>query len=180
MKSFALTGLLASTAAAFPAMMDQLTGPLVENALTKRQGAPPQGAGALPAAPPPFDAKLQLVNNQGEHRFIAPGPGDERGQCPGLNAMANHGYIPRNGIATIGQFIEGTNTVFGMGEDLGGFLALYGAVVDGDGRSWSIGGVPHTGILGSHNVSCGRSHEDEKLLTTTRTTRPIARLSSPI
>lgn len=28
---------------------------------------------------------------------------------------------------------------------------MYGAIVDGDGTSWSIGGVPHTGILGSHN-----------------------------
>ena len=38
-----------------------------------------------------------------------------------------------------------------MARDLGGFLALYGAIVDGNGAGWSIGGVPHTGILGSHN-----------------------------
>lgn len=36
-------------------------------------------------------------------------------------------------------------------QDLAGFLAVYGATADGDGTSWSIGGVPHTGILGSHN-----------------------------
>lgn len=36
-------------------------------------------------------------------------------------------------------------------QDLGGFLAVYGAIVEGDGQSWSIGGLPHTGILGSHN-----------------------------
>ena len=67
--------------------------------------------------------------------------------------MANHGYIPHNGVATIQQFIDGTNTVFGMARDLGGFLALFGALVDGDGTSWSIGGNIRQGIGGSHNVS---------------------------
>ena len=57
-----------------------------------------------------------------------------------------------------------------MAQDLSTFLAVYGAVVDGDGTSWSIEGVPHTvsfvqpfrhgfcmltranqGIAGSHN-----------------------------
>ncbi|KAF2726154.1 hypothetical protein K431DRAFT_214138 [Polychaeton citri CBS 116435] len=130
--------------------MDALTAPLAEDGLRRRQVAPPQGAGAAPATPPPFDAKAQYVSNQGDHKFIAPGPNDQRGQCPGLNAMANHGYLPRNGIATIQQFITGTYQVFGMGQDLATFLAVYGAVIDGTGTSWSIGGVPHTGIAGSH------------------------------
>lgn len=34
----------------------------------------------------------------------------------GLNAMANHGYLPRNGKASIPQLIDGTQTVFGMNE----------------------------------------------------------------
>ena len=43
-----------------------------------------------------FDAKDQLINVHGNHKFIAPGPNDIRGPCAGLNAAANHGYIPRN------------------------------------------------------------------------------------
>ncbi|KAJ7140545.1 Cloroperoxidase [Mycena crocata] len=31
------------------------------------------------------------------HEFIAPQEGDVRGPCPGLNALANHGYLPRSG-----------------------------------------------------------------------------------
>ncbi|KAJ7797762.1 Peroxidase, family 2-domain-containing protein [Mycena olivaceomarginata] len=31
------------------------------------------------------------------HEWKAPGPGDVRGPCPGLNTLANHGYLPRNG-----------------------------------------------------------------------------------
>ncbi|KAK0755167.1 Chloroperoxidase [Schizothecium vesticola] len=31
------------------------------------------------------------------HHWLAPGPNDSRSPCPGLNALANHGYLPRNG-----------------------------------------------------------------------------------
>lgn len=71
------------------------------------------------------------------------------------------------GIATVDQFISATNSVVGMGEDLAAFLAIYGAIFDGDLTSWSIGGpdsrvgVPllstlgvvgtPQGISGSHN-----------------------------
>lgn len=78
--------------------------------------------------------------------------------------MANHGYIPRDGVATITQFIEGTYDgkndllehhvhstnlllAFGMGVDLSTILAIYGAVFDGDLVSWSIGGAPPGGLL---------------------------------
>jgi hypothetical protein len=57
---------------------------------------------------PGFSASQQYVSNTGTHGFQAPGSGDLRGPCPGLNAMANHGYIPHNGVATITQFIQGT------------------------------------------------------------------------
>ncbi|KAF5368736.1 hypothetical protein D9757_010430 [Collybiopsis confluens] len=31
------------------------------------------------------------------HQWKAPGPNDSRGPCPGLNTLANHGFLPRNG-----------------------------------------------------------------------------------
>nr|POF13018.1 chloroperoxidase [Quercus suber] len=31
------------------------------------------------------------------HPYIGPGPTDSRGPCPGLNTLANHGYISRDG-----------------------------------------------------------------------------------
>lgn len=47
------------------------------------------------------DPKLSIVT--GEHSFIPPNfnRGDQRGPCPGLNALANHGYIARNGITDV-------------------------------------------------------------------------------
>nr|POE51617.1 aromatic peroxygenase [Quercus suber] len=149
--------LLVGNVAAFPrAAMDSLTAPLLKEfmqpaEIARRQaGDAPQGEGALPSTPPPFDAAAQLIDVTGAHAFVAPTASDARGVCPGLNALANHGYLPHNGIATIAQFVQATTTVFGMGEDLATFLAVYGAIVDGDGTGWSIGGKPHTGIGGSH------------------------------
>ena len=103
------------------------------------------------AGDPPFDANAQYVSTTGDHAYQAPGPGDIRGPCPGLNAMANHNYLPRNGYATVPQFIAGTRDAFGMGEDLSTVLAVYGGALDGSVAAWSIGGDQHVGIGGSHN-----------------------------
>ncbi len=64
--------------------------------------------------------------------------------------MANHNYLPHNGVATITQFTKACQEVFGMGADLALFLSTYGAVVDGSLLSWSIDGKSHIGIGGSH------------------------------
>lgn len=40
--------------------------------------------------------------------FQPPGPGDSRGPCPGLNLLANYGYLPRNGHVNYGQVLEAT------------------------------------------------------------------------
>ena len=98
----------------------------------------------------------------GQYAYVAPSATDLRGPCPGLNALANHNYLPHNGYATIAQFINATNTVFGMGTDLAAFLSVYAAAIDGDGTGWSMGGTPPSGGLlnlatigdglsGSHN-----------------------------
>ncbi|KUJ15136.1 Cloroperoxidase [Mollisia scopiformis] len=97
---------------------------------------------------PGFNAAEQLIDVSGEHAFVPPNfsAGDMRGPCPGLNALANHNYLPHDGFATIDQFVSATNEVFGMSLDLGLFLSVYGTVMDGNPLSltpgWSIGGPP--------------------------------------
>ena len=44
-----------------------------------------------------FNAQAQAIDVSGSHAFLPPGAGDLRGPCPGLNALANHGYLPHNG-----------------------------------------------------------------------------------
>ncbi|ORY86995.1 hypothetical protein BCR37DRAFT_376338 [Protomyces lactucae-debilis] len=102
-----------------------------------------------------FDAKSQFVSNSGIHAFRAPRNlgqpgGDIRGPCPGLNAAANHGYISRDGVTNLQEAIDGTNAVFNMGRDLGGFLSIYSVLSDGDPltQKWSIGGAPPAGLGG--------------------------------
>jgi hypothetical protein len=68
----------------------------------------PSWGGLLPLTTPKFDAKAQYVDTNGEHAWQAPSETDQRGPCPGLNALANHGYLPHNGIGTMDQFIDST------------------------------------------------------------------------
>jgi len=77
MKHFAAplasAAIFAGHVAAFPHLaMDHLSAPIAADVaykqLLERQSAtPPQGAGALPLVPPPFDAKSQLIDVSGAH-----------------------------------------------------------------------------------------------------------------
>ena len=58
-----------------------------------------------------FDPVQQHISTTGQHAFVPPNfaAGDQRGPCPGLNALANHGYIPHSGIvdvATVTNAVE--------------------------------------------------------------------------
>ncbi|PPJ54668.1 hypothetical protein CBER1_06012 [Cercospora berteroae] len=81
----------------------------------------------------------------GEHEWQAPGPGDQRGPCPGLNAMANHGYIPRNGVVSLLGAVNAITSVVNMSVELALLLAVMGVVWTGNpvslDPSFSIGGT---------------------------------------
>ncbi|KAJ5918280.1 hypothetical protein N7454_010655 [Penicillium verhagenii] len=93
-----------------------------------------------------FSTMDSPVDITGEHSFQPPDfeNGDQRGPCPGLNALANHGYIPRKGVVSFGNAITAINEVYGMGVDLATVLAIMGTVWTGDplslDPSFSIGG----------------------------------------
>jgi Peroxidase, family 2 len=134
--SLLTVGLVARSALAFPTIVTQ---PLIkEGAQNERR--------QFKGATPPFDAQAQYVSTSGAHAFRAPSGSDQRGPCPGLNAMANHGYLPHSGVGTQQDFLDGCQEAFGMGADLAGFLAVYGAIFDGDLTSYSIGG-PYPGLI---------------------------------
>jgi hypothetical protein len=87
-----------------------------------------------------------------------PKPTDQRGACPGLNTLANHGYIPRSGIVTVAQTIKASADVFNMGADLAAFLAGGSVVFAGDipTMTYSIGGSDaRTNSLGSFGAVLG-------------------------
>jgi hypothetical protein len=87
-----------------------------------------------------------------------PKPSDQRGACPGLNTLANHGYIPRSGIVTVAQSIKASADVFNMGADLSAFLAGGSVVFAGDipTMRFSIGGADaRTNSLGPLGAALG-------------------------
>jgi hypothetical protein len=49
------------------------------------------------------------IDITGKHVFKTPGQNDQRGPCPGLNALANHGYISRNGVTSFAEVVTAIN-----------------------------------------------------------------------
>jgi hypothetical protein len=89
------------------------------------------------------------------YTFQAPGPGDSRGPCPGLNLLANYGYLPRNGYVNQGQVIEATGRGFNMGADLATVLTTFAVLGSGDldGLTFWLGsGKNGVGGLNRHSV----------------------------
>lgn len=54
-----------------------------------------------------FNPADQLVSVTGQYAYASPAPDEIRGPCPGLNAAANHGYLPRSGIVSLEQTVDG-------------------------------------------------------------------------
>lgn len=121
-----------------------------------------------------LDVSGTPVEVTGEHAFLPPDfdAGDQRGPCPGLNALANHGYIRRDGVASLADVTLAINGVYGMGIEIAALLTVLGTVLVGNPLSlnpgFSIGttdpgaqnlldnglgllGEPR-GLNGSHNV----------------------------
>ncbi|KIJ23318.1 hypothetical protein M422DRAFT_276132, partial [Sphaerobolus stellatus SS14] len=102
----------------------------------------------IPNPPGPLvDDGIRMVNDA-DHPFIAPGPNDMRGPCPGLNTLASHGYLPRNGIATPGQLVDAIQEGFNLGNNFAKFLVYQGFLINGNPLTnlISIGGKsPLTG-----------------------------------
>ncbi|GAA97831.1 uncharacterized protein L969DRAFT_77894 [Mixia osmundae IAM 14324] len=76
------------------------------------------------------------------YNFIAPGPTDQRGPCPGLNTLANHGYLNRSGIVRAGDVITATERGFNMGPDLSALLVTIAVAFGGNIETevFSLGG----------------------------------------
>jgi hypothetical protein len=102
----------AGTSMAFPAIAALALQPqILPRQVLPRQSLPsnlPLSADEGNSGPIPslaFDPADQFVNVApgSANEYVAPLRTDERGPCPGLNAAANHGFLPHNGIPNIPQ-----------------------------------------------------------------------------
>ncbi|EQL03987.1 oxidase [Ophiocordyceps sinensis CO18] len=98
------------------------------------------------------------IDVTGRHKFVPPDfeAGDQRGPCPGLNALANHNYIPHDGVVNSFQVIFAMNRVYGVALDLGAILSglatiWAGVPVSIDPR-WSINGTSPKSSNIFHNL----------------------------
>jgi len=134
---------------ALAARTAEMTELITRNRLAGRQEGADSAENIFEAVPV-FDAEAQYIDvTEGSgHEYVPPGPDDLRGPCPGLNALANHNFLPHSGYANIAQFIDATQNIVGMGTDLAAFLSVLGAAIDGDLTSWSIAGTPPAGVGG--------------------------------
>ncbi|KZF18932.1 hypothetical protein L228DRAFT_271566 [Xylona heveae TC161] len=112
---------------------------------------PLSGALAGVDIPTPQPQGLVLIpGDDPNHQFQAPGPTDVRGICPTLNALANHGYLSRDGITSFAEAANAVQTGYGFTYELSVFLSALGLLAGGDLASgkYSIGGadarVPNT------------------------------------
>jgi hypothetical protein len=87
-----------------------------------------------------FNAGGYRVPAEGDtaHQFIAPGPNDIRGPCPGVNAMANHGFIDRSGRTTYNELVDGAQNAWNLGWDLAVFLAGLEVALSGNALTGAV------------------------------------------
>lgn len=60
---------------------------------------PLTGRLSLLVSPTPQPHGLKAIpGDDPAHQYVAPGSTDQRGVCPALNTLANHGYLSRDGM----------------------------------------------------------------------------------
>lgn len=110
-----------------------------------------------------IDATIVARQAPADHQFQAPGANDVRSPCPMLNTLANHGYLPRNGLnidmPTLKQaFTDGVN----LAPDATEFAGKK-ALVAGDGTRFNLDQLKkhhileHDGSLSRQDIALGNN-----------------------
>ncbi|KAI1056368.1 hypothetical protein LB507_002378 [Fusarium sp. FIESC RH6] len=92
--------------------------------------------------------------------WIAPGSTDSRGPCPGLNTLANHGYLPRDGRnIDLKKLADGM--LYGFNIEKGDAVLLFTQAIRTSpkypmARSFDLEDLGRHGIL-EHDISISRS-----------------------
>ncbi|KAK4055398.1 hypothetical protein OIO90_003236 [Microbotryomycetes sp. JL221] len=71
----------------------------------------------------PTSGRVEIPDSS--HPYQDPPSGAQRGACPGLNILANYGYISRSGITNVGELLFAMQQVFGFAPDLAGVLTAF-------------------------------------------------------
>ncbi|KAJ6454347.1 Chloroperoxidase [Mycena sanguinolenta] len=95
-------------------------------------------------------AKANAYAAPAGHEFIAPTSTDQRSPCPGLNTLANHGYLPRNGANfTVTQIMDAALEGFNVNWDGILLAAKFGLLSGSDATTFETLSL---GPLALHNL----------------------------
>jgi hypothetical protein len=93
--------------------------------------------------------------------WTPPGPGDVRSPCPGLNSLANHGFIPHNGKGlTIPILIKALKDGLNVGSDFSTVIGTAGLLsVQGDplATSFDLNDLDEHNFPIEHDASLSRA-----------------------
>ncbi|KAJ2923736.1 heme-thiolate peroxidase, partial [Candolleomyces eurysporus] len=119
-----------STSLALPDNVDLPKRQEVGDAGARTGGAPGPVNPPPPPGPPKFTG-TKLVNDRA-HPWRPLRAGDERGPCPGMNTLASHGYISRDGVATPAQIVTSVQEGFNMQNNLAIFVTYLAHLMNGN------------------------------------------------
>ncbi|RXW13318.1 heme-thiolate peroxidase [Candolleomyces aberdarensis] len=120
---------------------------VADSAASQVGGRPEQGVDPPPPPGPPSFTRLKLVNDR-DHPWRPLRSGDIRGPCPGLNNLASHGYLPRDGVASPSDIVKAVQEGFNMNNTAAIVATCLGHLLNGDLVTdlLGIGGkIPKTG-----------------------------------
>ncbi|KAM5532513.1 hypothetical protein V8D89_013800 [Ganoderma adspersum] len=76
-----------------------------------------------------------MSSRDASHPYVPPGPNDSRAPCPGLNTLANHGYLSHDGRnLTLAQLVSALHNVYGISRPLATIFTVGGLVKCGHWR----------------------------------------------
>ncbi|KAH8806856.1 hypothetical protein DL96DRAFT_1629939 [Flagelloscypha sp. PMI_526] len=124
--------------------MNLFTSLLIPSSFFLLAAATYPGGKIIESAPVQFHTGIKQIPDE-HHPYQAPGQNDLRGPCPGLNTLANHGYLPKSGVATFEEIVNAVGEGFNMEHDLASGLAAFAMLARGNSytNQVSIGIATH-------------------------------------
>ncbi|KAJ7275901.1 Cloroperoxidase [Mycena rebaudengoi] len=92
-----------------------------------------------------------------DHKWIAPKATDVRSPCPGLNTLANHGYLPRSGKKiSIPMILDAADKGFNMAADAVLVAAKFGLLSGNDPTTLDLDALKLHNLI-EHDASLSRN-----------------------